>query len=342
MDLTELTPPALPDLETSPPLRWGVVGTGGIAASFTRDTAQLPGGGRVVAVASRDAGRGGTFADQHAIGTVHVGAAELASDPQVDVVYVASPHPWHAEHALAAIAAGKHVLVEKPFTMNGQEARDVASAAGAAGVFAMEAMWTRFLPHIHQLRAWVDSGAIGTVRTVMADHGQWFAFDPRHRLFAPDLGGGALLDLGIYPLSFASMLLGTPSAVSATADPTQTGVDAQTSILLQHNGGAHAVLSCTLESATPCQAFVSGTEGRVTIDRTFYAPTTMRLTRRDGQSLDYDGTGVVRPGGKGLRLQAAELERCVAAGLTESPLLTLAESVSVMETVDRVVQQTGF
>jgi predicted dehydrogenase len=152
---------------------------------------------------------------------------------------VATPHPWHAEAALLAVNAGKHLLVEKPFTMDAAQAREVVAAARAAGVFCLEAMWTRFLPHVRRIRELLAQGVLGDLVSVVADHGQWFAPDPAHRLFDPALGGGALLDLGIYPVSWASMVLGPPSSVHAVSEPAFTGVDAQTSVVLRHPGGAH-------------------------------------------------------------------------------------------------------
>jgi predicted dehydrogenase len=212
----------------------------------------------------------------------HASYAALVNDDDVDVVYVATPHPSHAETALLAIEAGKHVLVEKPFTLNAAEARAVVEAARARGVFCMEAMWTRFLPHVARIRELLAAGALGDIRTVIADHGQWFERDAAHRLFAPALGGGALLDLGVYPVSFASMVLGTPSRVTAVGDLAFTGVDAQTSMLLQYDGGAHAVLTTTLEAVGTTRAAIIGTEGRIEVDRRFYGPTTFSLIRRDG------------------------------------------------------------
>ena len=160
------------------------------------------------------------------------------ADPDVDVVYVATPHPMHHDNAILALRAFKHVLVEKPFTMNAVGAREVVRVARENGRFAMEAMWTRFLPHVVVIRDWLARGALGEIVTVTADHGQWFAEDPEFRLFAPELGGGALLDLGVYPVSFASMVLGTPDRIVSMSDRAFTGVDAQTSMLFGYDSGA--------------------------------------------------------------------------------------------------------
>ena len=326
-----------------PGLRWGILGTGGIAASFATDLAALP-GHRVVAVGSRTAERAAAFADRFAVPGRHVGVDALVADPDVEAVYVATPHPEHAAGALAAIAAGRHVLVEKPFTLDAAQAHAVVDAARDAGVVVLEAMWTRFLPHVRRIRQLLEDGAIGEVRTVVADHGQDFSgADPTHRLLDPGLGGGALLDLGIYPVSWASMVLGSPSSVTAVSDPAVTGVDAQTSVVLQYPGGAHAVLTTTLGAATPRRAWITGTEGTIEVEPTFYAPTSFTLRRRDGHVERYETPAELLAGpGKGLRFEAAELARCVAEGLPESPAMPLDETVAVMETMDEIRRQIGL
>jgi len=190
-------------------LRWGLLGAGGIAKTFTRDV-RAAGAGIIVAVGSRDASRAEAFGEELDVARRYGSYEELASDEEVEAVYVATYHPLHHEAAMVALAQHKPVLVEKPFTMNAAEARDVVATARASQTFCMEAMWTRFLPHVAEIRRRVGAGALGEVVAVHADHGAWFPPDPTFRLFAPELGGGALLDLGIYPVSFASMVLGTP------------------------------------------------------------------------------------------------------------------------------------
>jgi len=190
----------------------------------------------VVAVGSRRQESANEFAREHSIARAYPSYDQLVSDAGVDVVYVATPHPGHHDAAMLAIEAGKAVLVEKPFTMDATEADSLVSAARTRGIFLMEAMWARFLPHVVQVRELLAAGALGDLRLVIADHCQWIPGDPSHRLLAPELGGGALLDLGIYPVSFASMVLGTPTSVTAVSDPASTGVDATTSVLLQHDG----------------------------------------------------------------------------------------------------------
>lgn len=325
-------------MTAAPPLRWGVVGTGGIADAFVRDLTLLP-GASVVAVGSRRADTAEHFASRHGIAHAYPTYEHLVSRDDVDAVYVATPHPAHHDAAMLAIEAGKAVLVEKPFTINATEAASLVTAARARGTFLMEAMWTRFLPHMVRLREWLAAGALGDVRSVVAEHGQWFERDATHRLFSPELGGGALLDLGIYPVSFASMVLGTPTRVTAVSDPAFTGVDATTSVLLQYADGAHATVTTSLEAAGMNAASIAGTEARVEIDPTWYRPTRMRLVARDGAVVDV----VDAPHeGKGLRHQAAEVARCVTDGRVESDVLPLDETVSVLETLDEVRRQIGL
>jgi predicted dehydrogenase len=316
------------------PVRWGILGTGGIAATFAADL-RLTDSGTVVAVGSRSQDSADRFAEEFGIGNRHGSYEALVADPEVDVIYVATPHPMHRDNAILALRAGKHVLVEKPFTMNAAEAREVVGVAGETGLFAMEAMWTRFLPHVGVARDWLAQGAVGDVVTVTADHGQWFEEDPEFRLFAPELGGGALLDLGIYPVSFASMVLGTPNRIESMAEPAFTGVDAQTSMLFGYESGAQAVLTCTLRAKSGTRAAIVGTEGRIEIDGDFYAPATTTLIPRDGAPTRVES----RHEGRGLRHQADEVARRLAAGELESPLMALDETISIMETMDTVLAQ---
>ena len=318
------------------PLRWGLIGTGWIADSFAADLACTE-SGRVVAVGSRRTESADRFADRFEIPNRHGSYEALVADPEVDVVYVATPHPLHHPNTLLALRAGKPVLVEKPFTMNAVEARELVAAARAEKLFCMEAMWTRFLPHIAQIRRLVAEGALGEIVTVSADHGQWFAKDPEFRLFAPELGGGALLDLGVYPVSFASMLLGAPSTIVALIDPAFTGVDGQTSMLFGYDSGAQAVLSCTLSAKSPTRAAIVGSEARIEIDGDFYTPTSFTLITRSGERTRYDEP---HPG-RGLWHQADEVARCLREGLLESPLMPLDESISIMQTLDAVLAQAA-
>jgi predicted dehydrogenase len=316
---------------------WGIVGTGGIATAFASDLALLP-DAALAAVGSRTQASADEFADRFDIGHRHPSYEALVTDPDVDVVYVSTPHPFHHDAARLAIEAGKPVLVEKPFTMDAAEARDLAARARASGVFLMEAMWARFVPHMVRVRELLRDDALGDVRSLMADHCQWFVKDRTHRVFAPELGGGALLDLGIYPVSLASMVLGTPSTVTAVSDPAFTGVDATTSVLLQHEGGRHAVLTTSLEAAGPNRAAIIGTEARIEIDSIWYAPTSFRLVIRDGSVERYDEPHE----GNGLRHEAVEVMRCLRDGRLESDVMPLDETVAIMTTMDEIRRQIGL
>lgn len=324
------------DPQSAPPLRWGILGPGGIAGAFAWAVGAHT-GSEVVAVGSRSPERAAGFAAQHGIGRVHAGYAELVGDPEVQAVYVATPHSEHLAHCLLAIAAGKHVLVEKAFTRNAAEAERVLGAARSAGVFVMEAMWTRFLPHMVALREVVARGEIGEVVAVLADHGQDMRHLPTtHRLHAPELAGGALLDLGVYPVSFAHDVLGAPDRVRALGSLTPAGVDGQVSVTLGFGPTAQASLHTTLWASSPTTAVVVGTSGRIEVARRFFAPTTFDVVRADGSRWTYDGRVEA-----GLQFEAAEVARCVAAGANESPLMSWEATLRVMRTMDEVRRQVG-
>ena len=315
-------------------MRWGILGTGGIASAFVTDL-RLTESGVAVAVGSRSQGSADRFAHEFGIANPHASYESLVADPDVDVIYVATPHPMHHDNAILALRAGKHVLVEKPFAMNAAEAREIIRVARENGLFAMEAMWTRFLPHMTVVRNWLEQGVLGDIVTVTADHGQWFAEDAEFRLFSPQLGGGALLDLGVYPVSFASMVLGKPSRIVSMIDAAFTGVDAQTSMLFGYDSGAQAVLTCTLRAKSPTRAAIVGSDARIELDGDFYAPTAVTLVPREGDPIRVESVHE----GRGLRHEADEVARRLAAGDTESRVMPLDETVSIMETMDTVLAQ---
>jgi predicted dehydrogenase len=312
-------------------LHWGILATGLIAGLFTADLLRM--GHKVAAVGSRSDRTANRFAEQFGIAKAHGSYEALFADPEVDIIYIAAPHPFHAANAIAALEAGKHVLVEKPFTINAAEAQKVMDVAERKGLVAMEAMWTRFLPHVARIRELLAEGALGEIVTVIADHGQWFPEDREHRLFAPELAGGALLDLGVYPVAFASMVLGQPSEIRSIVTPAFTGVDGQTSMLLGYASGAHAVLTCTLAAKSATRAAIVGTQARIEVEGDFYAPARFTLTARDGEQVSFDGSRE----GRGLRFEADEVARCLREGLLESPRMPLDESVAIMETMDAVL-----
>jgi predicted dehydrogenase len=314
------------------PVRWGIIGTGKIASTFARDL-QMIDEGEVVAVGSRRRESADAFGDEFNVARRHDSYEALVADPEVDAVYVGTPHPMHFENAALALEHGKPVLVEKAFTMTSSEARDLVALARSKSLFMMEAMWTRFLPHVVALRDLIARGDLGELVMVEADHGQWFAPDPGSRLFAPELGGSAMLDLGVYPVSFASMLLGPPARMVSMVDPAFTGVDGQASMIFGYDSGAQALLTCTSRARSATRACVTGTEARVEIDADFYAPTSFRLITRAGEVTEYDFD--VAP--RGLRFQAIEVARCLEAGLLESPVMPLDETISIMATMERVM-----
>jgi predicted dehydrogenase len=317
-------------------VRWGVLATGGIARAFTADL--LMHGHRVTAVGSRSQSSARAFAERFSLPRAHGSYEDLLADPEVDVVYVATPHTLHADNALAALAHGKHVLVEKPFTVDAAQARAVLDSARSRGLVALEAMWTRFLPHLAFVRAAVRSGRLGEVRWLHADHTQALPADPAHRLNDPALGGGALLDLGVYPLSFAHDLLGAPVEVSASGRLKDTGVDADVATVLRHAGGAVSTSFSSSVARGPNTAVVLGTAGRLELDAVWYTPTTVTLRDAGGEVVERFAEPVT---GRGMQHQAAELERLLAAGETVSPLLPPQATLEVMTVLDDVRAALG-
>jgi predicted dehydrogenase len=322
----------MPPMASAQQLRWGVIGTGAIARAWSDDLRRTD-SGRIVAVGSRTQEAADRFGDDFDVPTRHASYEALVADPEVDAVYVTTPHPWHHDNTMIALEAGKPVLCEKPFTMNAEEARSLVAAARERGLFLMEAMWTRFLPHIIEVRRLLAEGAIGEIVRVSADHGQAIKRDAAHRIFAPELGGGALLDLGVYPVSFASMLLGTPEHILSAIEPAFTGVDGQTSMIFTYANGAQALLTCTSLGRSPTRADIVGSEARIEIDTDFYRPSSFTLITRTGERTRFEPPHE----GWGLRHQADEVARCLREGLLESPVMPLDESISIMETMDTVV-----
>src|SRR6478672_10179323 len=284
----QLPEPRTPDPHDAPAIRWGVLAPGGIAHAFA-DAVAVGTSSSVVAVGSRSRERAQDFADEFAVPRAYGSYEELVADTEVDAVYVASPHSEHRDHALLAIEAGKPVLVEKAFTRNAAEAREVLAAAAEQNLLVVEAMWSRFLPHYDVVRHVVETGLIGELVAVFADHGQRLYPGGPARLSQPELAGGALLDLGVYPVSFADLVLGAPSAVTATATGTLTdlGVDATTTITVTGAGGGHGVLSCTMAAVTPGTAVVARTEARLELSGAFYgAGSTIRLVSHTNELID--------------------------------------------------------
>jgi len=321
---------------SAPAFNWGILGAGGIAHKLA-DAVNSYTQSEVVAVAAASGvERAQAFAEEMDIPKAYGSYEELVADDSIDIVYVATTHNNHHNPALLAIEAGKNVMVEKAFTQNEKQARMVVEAARAKGVFVMEAMWARHLPHMYAVRELIERGEIGQIVSVQADHGQPIAHIERMR--NPALAGGALLDLGVYPIAFAHDIMGVPDSITAVGRLTDTGVDAQVSMVLDYASlGAQASLTTTMEGRTPCMALIGGTQGFIQIDRTFYNPTTFKVTRYDGTSWTYDG---VQP--NGFQYEAAEVARCIDLGLTESPVPTLDASLEIMRIMDEVRNQIGL
>lgn len=331
--------PRTPHPSEAPTIAWGILAPGGIAEAFA-DALRKHTRQDIVAVGSRSAERSAEFAARHEIPNHYGSYEELVADDAVDAVYVASPHSHHAEQALLAIAAGKHVLVEKAFTPTAEEARRVVEAARAADVTLMEAMWARFLPHYDIIRQLLADGAFGELEVLSADHGQYFPFDPTHRLYDPALAGGAMLDLGVYPVSFASFVLGTPGRIHAVGSRAESGVDRQVSLVLDGYSGhpnAHAVLNTTLRARTPTRGAISGSDGTLELANGFYAPSAVRWVPREGEAETSAEPEVT--GHHGLAYQAAHFAGLVTEGRRESDLLPLAETVAIVETMEAALAQ---
>lgn len=320
------------------PVRWGILGTGWIAGQFVGDL--LATGHTVAAVGSRSQESADEFAGRFGITTAHGSYEELAADPAIDAIYIATPHPFHYDNAMLVLAAGKHALVEKSFTVNAREARGIVELAAERNLVVLEAMWTRWLPHMVRIREIIAAGTLGDVRTLLADHTQLLPSDPGHRILDPRLGGGALLDLGIYPVSFAWDLFGEPQSVAAISSPAEsTGVDRQTAILLGYSGGRQAVLYAALDTAGPNRATILGTLARIEIDPVWYSATSFSVLAPDGTVLERFDEKVES---RGMQFEADALERLVASGQLAGAELPPAESVAIMGTLDEVRRQIGL
>jgi predicted dehydrogenase len=320
----------------SSPTRWGILATGAIARAFVSDLALIP-DAEVAAVGSRSQEAADRFAAAHDIPRAYGSWEALAEDPDLDVIYVATPHSAHHAASLACLRAGKAVLCEKPLTLNLAQAEELVSTARSNGVFLMEAMWMRCFPAIQRICGLVADGAIGDVTAIHADFGLSGTFDVTHRLRAPELGGGALLDLGVYPVTFAHLMLGSPDRIEAWARLSPEGVDENTGMIFGYPSGALAALTCSLVGDTPRTAAVTGTRGRIELPRDFYRPTGFTLVRGEAEP-----EHILTPfEGLGYHFEAAEVQRCLREGLLESPVAPLAETLAVMSTLDTVRERIG-
>ncbi len=318
-------------------IRWGILGTGKIARQFAAGLRNLP-DATLMAVGSRTVESANVFGEQFAVAHRHASYEGLVNDPDVDVVYVATPHSAHCENTLLALAAGKAVLCEKPFTINAREAEQVITLARQRKLFLMEAMWTRCFPMMEKLRELLVGKVIGEVRMLTADFGFRAEYHEEERLFSPAAGGGALLDVGVYPVALASMIFGMPTRVVSHAQLGKTGVDEEAAIILSHARGELAVLSAAIRLETPQEAIIMGTTGRIRIHSPWWRPAAMTISRegRNDELREFPFAG------NGYQLEAAEVMTCLRAGKLESRVMPLDETLSIMRTLDAIRAQWGL
>ncbi|ROR96276.1 putative dehydrogenase [Salana multivorans] len=317
--------------------RWGILGPGRIAAKVADDFAHVT-DGVVTAVGSRSRERAERFVADHAPGArAYVGYRDLLADPEIDAVYLATPHTQHAAQAVAAIREGKAVLVEKTFAATLAGAQRVVGEATMREVFVMEAMWTRFLPAVAEARRLVADGAIGEVRAVAADLGINRPFDPEDRLFNLELGGGTLLDLGVYVVSMAQMVLGDAVSVTARGSLLPSGADAEAGLLVDFGSGRTATLQTSFRSPMPGDARIYGTEGWIDLPPRFHHPDRVVLHREGADPEERH----VPPDGAGYSYEFVEVQRCLAAGLTQSPVMPLHDTLVVQRILQDAADQIG-
>ncbi len=336
MTITLLPESRVPESLDAPVLRWGIMGPGWIAERFT-ESVQAHTGQVIAAVASRSLSRSKAFAETFNVPAAYGSYEDLAGDPDIDIVYVCTPHTGHHAAAVLAINARKHVLIEKPIGLNAGQAQDVAARAEAAGVFAAEAMWTFFLPKFDVIRQVLKAGTLGTITTVLAEYGEYF--DESHRIFNPELAGGPLLDLGTYPIALVTEVLGGPRRLHAIGQPHPLGVNAQLSAVMQFDGGAQAVVNTHLHNFTPTAATIVGTKATLTIDGPFNMPGGFDVRFPDGTRLRHS-----EPVGghfEGLHYEAAAVARAIAAGDTCVDQRTLAASIRTLKVADEIRRQLG-
>ena len=321
---------------TSEIINWGILAPGSIAHQFADGLKAVP-GAKLLAVGSRTQAKADAFADKYGAPKRHASYEALAADPDVHVIYVATPHPGHKDAALLCLNHGKAVLCEKPFTVNAREAEEVVALARAKDLFVMEAMWSRFFPAMAHVRKLIADGAIGEVRMLQADFGFRAGVDPNSRLFNPAQAGGGLLDVGIYTLSLASMLFGTPTQVSGVAQLGETGVDEQAAMSLLYSGGRIASLTTGVRINTPHEAQILGTDGSIKLHAPWWKLAKITVNaggKTEELDLPYEGPG--------MNFEAQEVGDCLRAGKTESAVMPLDETLSLMRTMDELRRQWGL
>ncbi|AQQ71995.1 1,5-anhydro-D-fructose reductase [Limihaloglobus sulfuriphilus] len=319
-------------------LHWGIIGCGNIAASFAKGLRDVD-GARLIAAASRSAQKAARFSQENGALRSYGSYEDLLDDREIDVVYIATPHHLHMENSLMAIEAGKHVLCEKPISINSKQATRMADAARQAGVFLMEGMWTRFIPAVEQLQDWLSDGIPGGIHLFTADFGVQFNVDDGHRIFNSELGGGALLDLGVYPVSLASLIFKRqPDTIQTQVRMHATGVDELNTMLFDYKSGPLAVITSGSISRTPTEAFIAGKKLSIKIHSPLYCPSALTLFKPDGTSDSYE----FPLEGNGFNYEAAHVCRCLRKGMLQSDVMPVSESISIMETLDSIRAQWGL
>ena len=317
--------------------RWGILGPGRIAHKFAQDLLTVP-DAQLYAVASTNLQRAEEFAKEynapHALGSYE----ELLSLPDLDVVYVATPHVKHHENVMFLLNGNVPVLGEKPFAMNGEQVRGMVKTARTKGIFLMEALWSRFMPGIEKALELVQSGAIGKVVSVKADFGFKAQFSPENRLFNKELGGGALLDIGIYPLFLSYLILGKPTTIKASAIFGSTGVDEQCGVVLTYADGQIALLDSTLQAKTDCIGLIQGETGQIRIHSRFHETMGISLVPEDQEPTEFDFTRTTH----GYDYEIRHVMQCLAEDRTESPLWSLDDSLNLMDLLDAIRAEAGI
>ena len=318
-------------------IKWGILGPGRISHKFVQGLQVLP-DAEVFAIGSRSADRAQEFAAEYNAERNYGTYLELAQDPDVDIIYIATPHPWHYENTLMCLEHGKAVLCEKPFTMNRVQLTHLVEVARSKNLFLMEALWTRFHPNIEKILEIRKEGLLGNIRFVNADFGFKGEYDQENRLFNPELGGGALLDIGIYPVFLAMLLLGKPDKMQAISHFAVTGVDESTSMIFSYTEGKMANLSCTFKADTPTRADIIFDKGRIRLDRHWFTPSLMTIIDEDENVQEYS----LHDSGNGYQYQAIECMKCLREGMTESPMMSLDFSLELMDILDHIRLATGI
>ena len=316
---------------------WGIIGTGGIANAFSTDIKYLE-NHRVGAVLSRSIDTAKSFCSDKPNCIEYDNIDLFLNNSDVDAVYIATPNNLHCDQTVRALNAGKPVLCEKPFSISKEETEIMISCSRENNVALLEGMWTRYLPHISNIQKIIKNGTIGEIESLSAFHHQNLSGVNNPRLWTRELGGGSLLDLGIYLVSFAHMILGSPDEIKASASFTDKGVDSKASIVFKYNDSSMATLSCSMIDSMPNRAIISGTNGYIDISPTFYAPTSFRVCTKDGATAEYPNEYV----GHGLREQALELEKCVKNNAIESNIFPHTEMLQVMGLMDEIRSIIGL